>query len=77
MLSLEFLKPLVMSAYKLSNKMNVSYKRMIDILKNESSLTEKEYLFISAIFNTDVCLWWNLRNNYNDWAHSKYITLRD
>jgi plasmid maintenance system antidote protein VapI len=37
--------------------MNISYKRMIDILENESSITEKECLSLSAIFNTDVCFW--------------------
>ncbi|HCN9193319.1 TPA: addiction module antidote protein, HigA family, partial [Escherichia coli] len=41
MLSLEFLKPLGMSAYELSNKMDISYERMVDILKNESSITKK------------------------------------
>lgn len=70
MLSLEFLKPLGMSAYELSNKMNISYKRMIDILENESSITEKECLSPSAIFNTDVCFWWNLHKNYNNWVCS-------
>lgn len=54
MLSLEFLKPLGMSAYKLSNKMNISYKRMIDTVKIEYSITRKGYTSLSTIFNTDI-----------------------
>ena len=53
MLLFEFLKPLGISAYELSIKMDISYKRMIDILQNESSITEKECLSLSVIFNTD------------------------
>ncbi|MGC0973366.1 hypothetical protein WKH29_19075 [Pantoea agglomerans] len=34
MLSLDFLKELGISAYKFSNKVNIPYERMIDILKN-------------------------------------------
>lgn len=70
MLLLEFLKPLGMSAYELSNKMNISYKRMIDILGNGYSITEKECLSLSDIFNKDVCFWWSLHKNYNNWASS-------
>jgi len=70
MLSLEFLKPLGMSAYELSDKMNISYRRMIDILENGYSITEKDCLSLSAIFNTDVCFWWNLHKNYNNWVCS-------
>lgn len=73
MLLFEFLKPLGISAYELSIKMDISYKRMIDILQNESSITEKECLSLSVIFNTDVYFWWNLHNNYNNWMQRKNI----
>lgn len=76
MLSLEFLKPLGMSAYELSNKMDISYERMVDILKNESSITKKECLSLSEIFNTDAYFWWNLHKNHNNWMRSKFIPLR-
>lgn len=73
MLLFEFLKPLGISAYELSIKIDISYKRMIDILQNESSITEKECLSLSIIFNTDVYFWWNLHNNYNNWMQRKNI----
>lgn len=69
----EFLKPLGISAYELSIKMDISYKRMIDILQNESSITDKECLSLSVIFNTDVYFWWNLYNNYKNWMQCKNI----
>ena len=57
--------------------MNISYKRMIDILGNGHPITEKECLSLSAIFNTDFCFWWNQHNNYNNWVCSNQINLSD
>jgi len=77
MLSLEFLKSLGMSAYELSNKIDISYERMVNILKSESSITEKACLSLSDRFNKDIYFWWNPHKNHNNWMHSKFISLRE
>ncbi|MEI7347803.1 hypothetical protein WCT86_18830 [Dickeya chrysanthemi] len=56
--------------------MDISYKRMIDILQTQSSITEKECLALSAIFNTDIYFWFNIHKKYNNWSHYNAIHLR-
>jgi addiction module HigA family antidote len=61
----EFLKPLNISAYKLSKDTNMSQTRIAEILKGERSVTCNTALKLAKYFNMSPEFWIGLQKDYD------------
>lgn len=64
-LSEEFLKPLKISAYKLSKDIGIPQTRTSAILKGERSITADTALRLSIYFGTSAKFWLGLQDDYD------------
>ena len=64
-LSEEFLKPLKISAYKLSKDLGIPQTRTSAILKGERSITADTALRLSIYFGTSAKFWLGLQDDYD------------
>mgnify|MGYP001612454332 FL=1 len=61
----EFLKPLDISQYRLANDVNVSPRRINEIVHGERSITAATALRLSRYFKTSPEFWMNLQSYYD------------
>ena len=61
----EFLKPMGISAYKLSKDVGVPQTRTSQIIKGKRSITADTALRLSKYFGTSVKFWLGLQNDYD------------
>lgn len=64
-LSLEFLEPLEISAYRLSKDIDVSQTRMSEILLGKRRITADTALRLSRYFGNSPQFWLNLQTQYD------------
>jgi addiction module HigA family antidote len=64
-LSEEFLKPLNISAYKLSKDIGIPQTRTSQILKKKRSITADTALRLSIYFGTSAKFWLGLQDDYD------------
>ena len=61
----EFLKPMEISAYKLSNDIGIPQTRTSQIIKGKRRITADTALRLSKYFGTSVKFWLGLQNDYD------------
>jgi len=61
----EFLKPLKISAYKLSKDINIPQTRTSEILKGRRKITADTALRLSYYFGNSAKFWLGLQNDYD------------
>lgn len=61
----EFLKPLVLSQYRLAQAIRVPPRRINEIVKGERSITADTALRLARFFGTSAELWMNLQGRYD------------
>ena len=61
----EFLKPMGITAYKLSQAINVSQTRTSQILKGKRRITADTALRLSKFFGTSTKFWLGLQNDFD------------
>lgn len=61
----EFLKPMGITAYKLSQAINVSQTRTSQILKGKRRITADTALMLSKFFGTSTKFWLGLQNDFD------------
>ena len=61
----EFLKPLGISAYRLSKEIGIPQTRTSEILKSRRSITVDTALRLSRYFGTTAQFWLGLQNDYD------------
>ncbi|HKK87529.1 MAG TPA: HigA family addiction module antitoxin [Saprospiraceae bacterium] len=61
----EFLKPMGISAYRLSKDVGVPQTRTSQIIKGKRSITADTALRLSKYFGTSVKFWLGLQNDYD------------
>jgi addiction module HigA family antidote len=61
----EFLKPLKISAYKLSKDINIPQTRTSEILKGKRKITADTALRLSYYFGNSAKFWLGLQNDYD------------
>lgn len=61
----EFLKPLLLSAYRLAKDISVPQTRISDILAGERSITVDTGLRLSRYFGTHDLFWINLQKDFD------------
>lgn len=64
-LSEEFLKPMEISAYKLSKEIGIPQTRISAIIKGERRITPDTALRLSAFFGNSAKFWLGLQNDYD------------
>ncbi len=64
-LLLEFLEPLGISQYRLAKEINVSPRRVNEIVKGMRSMTANTALRLARYFGTSDRFWLNLQSHYN------------
>lgn len=69
-LSEEFLKPMGISAYKLSKDIGIPQTRTSQIIKRKRRITADTALRLSKYFGTSVKFWLGLQNDYDIEAES-------
>ena len=61
----EFLKPMELSAYKLSKDLGIPQTRTSQIIKGKRRITADTALRLSKYFGTSVKFWLGLQNDYD------------
>lgn len=61
----EFLKPLEISAYRLSKELNIPQTRLSQIIKGKRRVTADTALRLSKYFGTSAKFWLGLQNDYD------------
>jgi len=61
----EFLKPLDISAYRLSKVTDIPQTRISQILKGKRRITADTALRLASFFDNSASFWLNLQNNYD------------
>jgi len=61
----EFLKPMNISVYRLSKKINVPITRISQIIKGKRRITADTALRLSKFFGTTTQFWMGLQNDYD------------
>ncbi len=61
----EFLKPMNISVYRLSKKINVPITRISQIIKEKRRITADTALRLSKFFGTTTQFWMGLQNDYD------------
>ncbi len=61
----EFLKPMEISAYKLSKDIGIPQTRTSQIIKGKRRITADTALRLSKYFGTSVKFWLGIQNDYN------------
>lgn len=61
----EFLKPMKISAYKLSKDIDIPQNRTSEILKGSRSITADTALRLSSYFGTTAKFWLGLQDDYD------------
>ncbi len=61
----EFLKPMNISAYKLSKDLGIPQNRTSEILKGKRSITADTALRLSSYFGTSAKFWLGLQDDYD------------
>ena len=61
----EFLKPMSISAYKLSQDIGIPQTRISEIIKGNRSITADTALRLSSYFGTSAKFWLGLQNDYD------------
>ncbi len=61
----EFLKPLAISQYRVAKGMNVSARRINEIVQGKRSITADTALRLSRFFGTTDRFWLNLQTRYD------------
>ena len=61
----EFLKPLGISAYRLSKDLNIPQTRVSQIIKGKRKVTADTALRLSKYFGNSAQFWLGLQNNYD------------
>ena len=61
----EFLKPMNLSAYKLSQDIGIPQTRISEIIKGNRSITADTALRLSSYFGTSAKFWLGLQNDYD------------
>lgn len=64
-LSEEFLKPLEISAYRLSKEINIPQTRISEIIKGNRRITADTALRLSVFFGTSPKFWTGLQDDYD------------
>jgi len=64
-LRLEFLEPLGVSQYRLAKSMNVSARRINEIVKGTRSITANTALRLARYFDTSERFWLNLQSHFD------------
>jgi addiction module HigA family antidote len=72
----EFLKPMNISAYKLSKDIGIPQTRTSEIIKGNRSITADTALRLSYYFGNSAKFWLGLQNDY-DLEEEKKIKARD
>jgi addiction module HigA family antidote len=72
----EFLKPLNISAYRLSKDLGIPQTRTSEIIKGNRSITADTALRLSCYFGNSAKFWLGLQNDY-DLEEEKKIKARD
>ena len=72
----EFLKPMSISAYKLSKDIGIPQTRTSEIIKGKRSITADTALRLSYYFGNSAKFWLGLQNDY-DLEEEKKIKARD
>jgi addiction module HigA family antidote len=72
----EFLKPMNISAYKLSKDIGIPQTRTSEIIKGNRSITADTALRLSYYFGNSAKFWLGLQNDY-DLEEEKKINARD
>ncbi len=67
----EFLKPLQISAYRLSKEILVPQTRLSEIIKGKRSITANTALRLSIFFENSAKFWLGLQNDFDIEAQSK------
>lgn len=61
----EFLKPLNISSYKLSQELHVPVPRIHDIILEKRGITPETAVLLAKFFNTSDQFWMNLQTQYD------------
>lgn len=61
----EFLKPMSISAYRLSQDIGIPQTRISEIIKGNRSITADTALRLSSYFGTSAKFWLGLQNDYD------------
>ena len=61
----EFLKPMNLSAYKLSQDIGIPQTRISEIIKGNRGITADTALRLSSYFGTSAKFWLGLQNDYD------------
>jgi antitoxin HigA-1 len=61
----DFLKPLGITAYRLSADIGVAQTRISEIIKGKRSITADTAIRLSMYFNTSIELWLGLQNGFD------------
>lgn len=76
-LNFEFLKPLKISAYRLSKDLNISQTRVSEIIKGRRRITADTALRLSKYFGNSAKFWLGLQDDYDieEQHHEKKLEL--